>query len=177
VTRFIVAAPSRIGLAARFEHFYPVVIGTTLGMMLANIPAVLLGNKVADKTPVKAIRITAGVVFALLGLLTSQVLTNDYCARGLINSSITTGARPGRTSPRRGAILLQAAGAQAAQAMCLIGALPGAEFLFRKLVAAAGFLESDLAALHRGDHRCLAADHPSLNVGRRQLAHRRRPDR
>jgi putative Ca2+/H+ antiporter (TMEM165/GDT1 family) len=59
-----------IGLAARFEQFYPVVTGTTLGMMLANIPAVLLGNKVADKLPVKAIRITAAVVFAILGVST-----------------------------------------------------------------------------------------------------------
>jgi Ca2+/H+ antiporter, TMEM165/GDT1 family len=59
-----------IGLAARFEQFYPVVTGTTFGMMLANIPAVLLGNKVADQLPVKAIRITAAVVFAILGLLT-----------------------------------------------------------------------------------------------------------
>jgi Ca2+/H+ antiporter, TMEM165/GDT1 family len=59
-----------IGLAARFEQFYPVVIGTTLAMMLANIPAVLLGSKVADKAPVKPIRITAAVVFAMLGLLT-----------------------------------------------------------------------------------------------------------
>jgi Ca2+/H+ antiporter, TMEM165/GDT1 family len=41
-----------IGLAARFEHFFPVVIGTTLGMMLANIPPVLLGDKMADKLPV-----------------------------------------------------------------------------------------------------------------------------
>jgi putative Ca2+/H+ antiporter (TMEM165/GDT1 family) len=57
-------------LAARFEQFYPVVTGTTLGMMLANIPAVLLGNKVADKLPVKAIRITAAVVFAILGVST-----------------------------------------------------------------------------------------------------------
>jgi hypothetical protein len=40
------------------------------GMMLANIPAVLLGNKVADKLPVKAVRITAAAVFAILGLLT-----------------------------------------------------------------------------------------------------------
>jgi Ca2+/H+ antiporter, TMEM165/GDT1 family len=39
-------------------------------MMLANIPAVLLGNKVADNLPVKAIRITAAAVFATLGLLT-----------------------------------------------------------------------------------------------------------
>jgi putative Ca2+/H+ antiporter (TMEM165/GDT1 family) len=57
-------------LAARFEQFYPVVTGTTLGMTLANIPAVLLGNKVADKLPVKAIRITAAVVFAILGVST-----------------------------------------------------------------------------------------------------------
>jgi Ca2+/H+ antiporter, TMEM165/GDT1 family len=63
-------ATSTIGLAARFEQFYPVVIGTTLAMMLANIPAVLLGSKVADKAPVKPIRITAAVVFAMLGLLT-----------------------------------------------------------------------------------------------------------
>ena len=33
-----------IGLAARFEQFYPVVIGTTLGMMVANIPVVLIGE-------------------------------------------------------------------------------------------------------------------------------------
>ena len=59
-----------IGLAARFEQFYPVVLGTTLGMMLANIPAVLIGDKIADKLPVKAIRITATVVFAVLGALT-----------------------------------------------------------------------------------------------------------
>ena len=59
-----------IGLAARFEAFYPVVIGTTLGMMLANIPAVLLGHKLANKLPVKAIRIVAALVFAVLGVLT-----------------------------------------------------------------------------------------------------------
>ena len=59
-----------IGLAARFEQFYPVILGTTLGMMLANIPAVLIGNKMADKLPVKAIRVTAAIVFAALGAVT-----------------------------------------------------------------------------------------------------------
>jgi Ca2+/H+ antiporter, TMEM165/GDT1 family len=58
-----------IGLAARFEQFYPVVLGTTLGMMLANIPAVLIGGKIADKLPVKAVRITAAIMFAVLGAL------------------------------------------------------------------------------------------------------------
>jgi putative Ca2+/H+ antiporter (TMEM165/GDT1 family) len=59
-----------IGLAARFEQFYPVVIGTTLGMMLANIPAVLVGDRAAGKLPLRAIRVTAAVVFAALGVLT-----------------------------------------------------------------------------------------------------------
>jgi Ca2+/H+ antiporter, TMEM165/GDT1 family len=59
-----------IGLAARFEVFYPVVIGTTLGMMLANIPAVLIGRQAADRLPLKAIRITAAAAFAALGAIT-----------------------------------------------------------------------------------------------------------
>jgi putative Ca2+/H+ antiporter (TMEM165/GDT1 family) len=59
-----------IGLAARFEQFYSVVLGTTLGMMLANIPAVLIGNRIADKLPINTIRIAAAVVFAGLGILT-----------------------------------------------------------------------------------------------------------
>jgi putative Ca2+/H+ antiporter (TMEM165/GDT1 family) len=39
-------------------------------MMLANIPAVLVGDRIADRIPVKAIRITAAIVFAALGVLT-----------------------------------------------------------------------------------------------------------
>jgi putative Ca2+/H+ antiporter (TMEM165/GDT1 family) len=38
--------------------------------MLANIPAVLVGNRIAEKLPLRAIRITAAVVFAALGVLT-----------------------------------------------------------------------------------------------------------
>ena len=56
-------------LPARFEQFFPVVLGTTLGMMLANIPAVSLGHRMADKLPVKAIRIVAAIVFVALGAL------------------------------------------------------------------------------------------------------------
>lgn len=58
-----------IGLAARFAQFYPVVLGTTLGMMLANIPVVLLGDRAAGRLPVRAIRIAAAVVFAALAVL------------------------------------------------------------------------------------------------------------
>ena len=59
-----------IGLAARFEAFFPVVAGTTLGMMLANIPVVLIGDRAAGRLPLRAIRLTAAVVFAALGVLT-----------------------------------------------------------------------------------------------------------
>ena len=59
-----------VGLAARFEVFYAVVAGTTLGMMLAIIPGVILGDRLADKLPLKAISITAAVLFGLLGVLT-----------------------------------------------------------------------------------------------------------
>jgi Ca2+/H+ antiporter, TMEM165/GDT1 family len=59
-----------VGLAARFGQLYPVVLGTTLGMMLANIPVVLIGDRIAGRLPVRAIRIVAALVFAALGVLT-----------------------------------------------------------------------------------------------------------
>lgn len=59
-----------IGLAARFEQFYPVVLGTTLGMMLANLPVVLIGDRAAGRLPLRAIRIAAALFFAALGLAT-----------------------------------------------------------------------------------------------------------
>jgi Ca2+/H+ antiporter, TMEM165/GDT1 family len=59
-----------VGLAARLGAVYFVIIGTTLGMMLVNIPAVLIGNRIAGKLPVRAIRITAAVAFAALGIST-----------------------------------------------------------------------------------------------------------
>ena len=59
-----------VGLAARFEPVEAVVLGTTFGMMLANIPAVLLGDRMAGRLPVGAIRIAAAVVFAAIGIMT-----------------------------------------------------------------------------------------------------------
>ena len=59
-----------IGLAARFEQLYAVVLGTTLGMMIANVPAVILGDRLAGRLPLKAIRNTAALVFAALGVAT-----------------------------------------------------------------------------------------------------------
>ena len=67
-----------MGLAARFEQFCPVVTGTTLGMMLANIPAVIIGDKLAGKLPAQAIRLTAAIVFAALGILTLIGVGDDH---------------------------------------------------------------------------------------------------
>jgi putative Ca2+/H+ antiporter (TMEM165/GDT1 family) len=59
-----------MALAARFDSLAWVVLGTTLGMMAANIPAVLIGEKLAKNLPLKAIRWTAAAVFAATGALT-----------------------------------------------------------------------------------------------------------
>jgi putative Ca2+/H+ antiporter (TMEM165/GDT1 family) len=63
-----------IGLAARFEQLYAVVLGTTLGMMIANVPAVILGDRLAGRLPLTAIRYTAAFVFAALGIATIIVV-------------------------------------------------------------------------------------------------------
>ncbi|MGL5285496.1 Putative Ca2+/H+ antiporter, TMEM165/GDT1 family [Aeromonas sp. RU39B] len=57
-------------LAARFDAFFQVIIGTTLGMMLANVPVVLLGKLGADKLPLKWIRIGCALLFITLGVST-----------------------------------------------------------------------------------------------------------
>ena len=54
-------------LAARFHDIVLVTIGTTLGMMAANIPAVLLGEAATKIMPLKYVRIVAAVIFALIG--------------------------------------------------------------------------------------------------------------
>ncbi len=58
-----------IALAAKYNAFYPVVSGTTLGMMIANAPVVWLGGRIANRLPVRTIRFATMALFALLGLL------------------------------------------------------------------------------------------------------------
>ena len=55
-------------LAAQFDAYLWVVMGTTLGMLLANVPVVLLGNAAADKLPLVWIRRFTALAFLLLGL-------------------------------------------------------------------------------------------------------------
>lgn len=55
-------------LAARYDMFLPVLAGTTGGMLLADVPVVLLGGALAARLPVKPIRFAAAALFILLGL-------------------------------------------------------------------------------------------------------------
>ncbi|HEU4777539.1 MAG TPA: TMEM165/GDT1 family protein [Telluria sp.] len=59
-----------VALAARFDAIVSVVAGTTLGMMLANVPAVYLGERIAGKVPLKLVHGIAAAIFALLGVAT-----------------------------------------------------------------------------------------------------------
>jgi len=58
-----------VALAARYDALLPVVAGTTLGMMLANAPVVLLGDKITRKIPIKLVHRVAAGIFAVLGVL------------------------------------------------------------------------------------------------------------
>jgi putative Ca2+/H+ antiporter (TMEM165/GDT1 family) len=55
-------------LATRFDILWQVVAGTTVGMLLANVPVVAFGSRFAQRLPLRAARIAAAVVFLALGL-------------------------------------------------------------------------------------------------------------
>jgi putative Ca2+/H+ antiporter (TMEM165/GDT1 family) len=59
-----------IALVAQYHAFFSVVAGTTLGMMIANIPAVLLGERVAHRMPVRLVHAVAAAIFVMLGVAT-----------------------------------------------------------------------------------------------------------
>lgn len=57
-----------VALAAKYQSVALVTLGTTLGMMLANLPVLWLGNVAAGRLPLKAIRFAAALLFLGLGL-------------------------------------------------------------------------------------------------------------
>jgi Ca2+/H+ antiporter, TMEM165/GDT1 family len=59
-----------VALAAQYNAFFAVVAGTTLGMMIANVPAVLLGDRIAKRMPVRLVHGVAAAIFAILGVAT-----------------------------------------------------------------------------------------------------------
>ena len=59
-----------VALAARYDALIAVVGGTTLGMMIANAPAVYLGDRIANRVSLKLVHGIAAAVFAVLGVAT-----------------------------------------------------------------------------------------------------------
>jgi putative Ca2+/H+ antiporter (TMEM165/GDT1 family) len=59
-----------VAMAAHYSAPVMVVIGTTLGMLIADVPAVFAGDKLAHKIPMKLVHSIAAAVFALLGVAT-----------------------------------------------------------------------------------------------------------
>jgi putative Ca2+/H+ antiporter (TMEM165/GDT1 family) len=59
-----------VALAAQYQSIFWVVAGTTLGMMIANVPAVLLGDRIANKMPVQLVHRIAAAIFLMLGIAT-----------------------------------------------------------------------------------------------------------
>ena len=57
-------------LAANYSPLWQVIVGTTFGMLLANVPVIVLGSRFADRLPLRAARITATLLFLGLGLWT-----------------------------------------------------------------------------------------------------------
>ena len=57
-----------VALGAQFQAVGWVTMGTTLGMMLANVPAVFLGNELIKRVPLKTVRIIAALLFLAIGI-------------------------------------------------------------------------------------------------------------
>lgn len=57
-----------VALAASFDPLYAVIAGTTLGMLIADVPAVVLGDRAAPRISMKAVRTAAAALFILLGI-------------------------------------------------------------------------------------------------------------
>lgn len=67
-------------LAAQFDAYVWVVLGTTVGMLLANVPVVILGNVAAERLPLTLIRRITAIAFLLLGLYSAWLLVQPMLA-------------------------------------------------------------------------------------------------
>ena len=59
-----------VAMAAHYAAPLLVILGTTLGMLMADVPAVFVGNKFAAKIPMKLVHAIAAGIFAVMGLMT-----------------------------------------------------------------------------------------------------------
>ncbi|MBY0439118.1 MAG: TMEM165/GDT1 family protein [Burkholderiales bacterium] len=67
-----------VALAAHYAAPLTVVIGTTLGMLVADVPAVFVGNRFAAKISMKLVHSIAAGIFALMGVLTLLGIDNLF---------------------------------------------------------------------------------------------------
>ena len=65
-----------VALAARYDALVAVVMGTTLGMMIANVPAVLVGEALSHRVNMKVMRWIAAGLFVVLGILSLYAPTS-----------------------------------------------------------------------------------------------------
>lgn len=65
-----------VALAAKYIDFIPVLMGTTTGMLLADVPAVFFGHKLLEKIPMKFVRYTASALFVGFGIVGIYKLTS-----------------------------------------------------------------------------------------------------
>jgi putative Ca2+/H+ antiporter (TMEM165/GDT1 family) len=66
-----------VALAAKYAAFYFVVAGTTVGMLLANAPVVVFGDRVLRRVPIRLVQRFAAALFALLGILAAVAVANS----------------------------------------------------------------------------------------------------
>ncbi|OAN43976.1 hypothetical protein A6A04_08825 [Paramagnetospirillum marisnigri] len=66
-----------VALGARYGDLLAVTTGTTLGMLIADIPAVFVGNALAEKIPLGLVRVIAAAIFAILGVLALMGYGNE----------------------------------------------------------------------------------------------------
>ena len=57
-----------IALGAQYQEVMLVTLGTTLGMMLANVPAVYFGNAIVERVPLRIVRVIAALLFLVIGI-------------------------------------------------------------------------------------------------------------
>jgi Ca2+/H+ antiporter, TMEM165/GDT1 family len=69
-----------VALAAKYSNLPLVTAGTTFGMMLADVPAVLLGDVAAKKLPLVAVRAVAASIFVVLGVFALIGLVPEFAS-------------------------------------------------------------------------------------------------
>ena len=67
-----------VALAAHYANPLMVVAGTTLGMLIADVPAVFVGDKLANKIPMRLVHTVAAGIFAILGIATLLGVGKDW---------------------------------------------------------------------------------------------------